>query len=91
MNNGLDSEVRRTLSFPGATDVPGPRNAPFSPNGLLFIMSEYRITFLPMEKTFPAEENETVLEVAMRSGIHINASCGGNGACGKCRIKNSGG
>ena len=23
----------------------------------------------------------------MRSGIHINASCGGNGACGKCRIK----
>jgi uncharacterized 2Fe-2S/4Fe-4S cluster protein (DUF4445 family) len=50
-------------------------------------MSEYRITFLPMERTFPAGEGETVLEVAMRSGIHINASCGGNGACGKCRIK----
>ncbi len=50
-------------------------------------MSEHRITFLPIEKTFPAGESETVLEVAMRSGIHINASCGGNGACGKCRIK----
>jgi len=50
-------------------------------------MSEYRITFLPMEKTFPVEETETVLEAAMRSGIHINASCGGNGACGKCRIR----
>ena len=25
--------------------------------------------------------------MAMRGGIHINASCGGNGACGKCRIE----
>src|SRR5208337_3953383 len=50
-------------------------------------MSLYRIKFLPSERTFPIDENETVLESAMRSGIHINASCGGNGACGKCRIK----
>jgi uncharacterized 2Fe-2S/4Fe-4S cluster protein (DUF4445 family) len=50
-------------------------------------MNQYRIKFLPSERTFPVEENETILEAAMRSGIHINASCGGNGACGKCRIK----
>ncbi len=50
-------------------------------------MNSYRVKFLPIEKTFPVEENETILEAAMRSGIHINASCGGNGACGKCRIK----
>jgi uncharacterized 2Fe-2S/4Fe-4S cluster protein (DUF4445 family) len=50
-------------------------------------MNRYRVKFLPIEKTFPFEENETILEAAMRSGIHINASCGGNGACGKCRIK----
>ena len=50
-------------------------------------MNRYRVKFLPIEKTFPVEENETILETAMRSGIHINASCGGNGACGKCRIK----
>jgi uncharacterized 2Fe-2S/4Fe-4S cluster protein (DUF4445 family) len=50
-------------------------------------MGLYRIKFLPSERTFPIDENETVLESAMRSGIHINASCGGNGACGKCRIK----
>ncbi len=50
-------------------------------------MSDYRVKFLPIDKTFPVEENETILEAAMRSGIHINASCGGNGACGKCRIK----
>ncbi len=34
-----------------------------------------------------AEEGESLLELAMKSGLHINASCGGNGACGKCRIK----
>jgi uncharacterized 2Fe-2S/4Fe-4S cluster protein (DUF4445 family) len=34
-----------------------------------------------------ASEGESLLELAMKSGIHINASCGGNGACGKCRIK----
>jgi uncharacterized 2Fe-2S/4Fe-4S cluster protein (DUF4445 family) len=46
-----------------------------------------KIAFLPMDRTFRAEENETVLDTAMRCGVHINASCGGNGACGKCRIK----
>jgi uncharacterized 2Fe-2S/4Fe-4S cluster protein (DUF4445 family) len=33
------------------------------------------------------EGDETILETAMRSGMHINASCGGNGTCGKCRVK----
>jgi uncharacterized 2Fe-2S/4Fe-4S cluster protein (DUF4445 family) len=50
-------------------------------------MKHYKVKFLPIEKIFPVEENETILEAAMRLGIHINASCGGNGACGKCRIK----
>ncbi len=48
---------------------------------------QHKITFLPMDRAFPVEEQETVLETAMRSGVHINASCGGNGACGKCRVK----
>lgn len=47
----------------------------------------HKISFLPMDLTFRGEENETVLDTAMRSGVHINASCGGNGTCGKCRIK----
>jgi len=51
------------------------------------VAEQRKITFLPMDRTFPAEESESVLETAMRSGVHINASCGGNGACGKCRIK----
>lgn len=33
------------------------------------------------------ENGHNLLETAMRAGIYINASCGGNGACGKCRVK----
>jgi uncharacterized 2Fe-2S/4Fe-4S cluster protein (DUF4445 family) len=46
-----------------------------------------RVTFLPIDRTVPSEGEETLLETAMRSGIHINASCGGNGVCGKCRVR----
>ena len=49
-------------------------------------MAKYRIRFLPMDKIFPAKYGDNLLEVAMMSGVHINASCGGNGACGKCRV-----
>ena len=49
-------------------------------------MAEYRVKFLPMDTVFSAGDGENLLDVAMRSGVHINASCGGNGACGKCRI-----
>jgi len=45
-----------------------------------------KVKFLPRDRVFPALADETILETAMRSGVHINASCGGNGACGKCRI-----
>ena len=50
-------------------------------------MATYKIKFLPRDRTYPAESGETLLETAMKSGVHINASCGGNGACGKCRVK----
>ena len=50
-------------------------------------MAQHRITFLPMDRIFIAEDSENMLEIAMKYGIHINASCGGNAACGKCRIK----
>ena len=50
-------------------------------------MAEYKVRFLPMDTVFPAADGENLLDVAMRSGVHINASCGGNGACGKCRVR----
>jgi uncharacterized 2Fe-2S/4Fe-4S cluster protein (DUF4445 family) len=52
---------------------------------------EYRIRFLPIDRSVPAEAGENLLEIAMKAGVHINASCGGRGVCGKCRVRVSGG
>ena len=48
---------------------------------------EYRVTFLPLDRVMQAEEGQNVLEIAMLAGVHINASCSGNGICGKCRVR----
>ncbi len=49
-------------------------------------MTQYKITFLPHEKQIEVEENTQLIRAAMDSGVHINASCGGEGVCGKCRV-----
>ncbi len=48
---------------------------------------EYRITFLPSNRSVVAEPGESLIKVARNAGIHINASCGGSGVCGKCRVQ----
>ncbi len=48
---------------------------------------EYRVKFLPIDRSFPAQDDQNILEVAMQAGVHINASCGGNGVCGKCKVR----
>ena len=35
----------------------------------------------------PAREGETLLAVAKRAGVPIQAPCSGLGSCGKCRVK----
>jgi uncharacterized 2Fe-2S/4Fe-4S cluster protein (DUF4445 family) len=50
-------------------------------------MKKHRITFLPSERIFDADDGDTILDAAMKAGVYINASCGGNSSCGKCRIK----
>lgn len=45
-----------------------------------------KIMFLPYQIEVEVPLGETVLEVAMKHGIHINASCGGRGVCNKCKI-----
>jgi len=44
------------------------------------------VTFLPHEKSITVPEGESLLRAAMEAGVHINASCGGDGVCAKCRI-----
>ena len=49
-------------------------------------MSEYDVTFLPHGKTVKVKKGESLLRAAMDAGVHVNASCGGEGVCGKCRV-----
>ena len=44
------------------------------------------VCFLPDNINISVQKGENLLEVAMRAGIHINASCGGAGVCGKCKV-----
>lgn len=44
------------------------------------------ITFLPYDLTVEVEEGANLLKAALAAGVHINASCGGAGVCGKCRV-----
>jgi uncharacterized 2Fe-2S/4Fe-4S cluster protein (DUF4445 family) len=45
-----------------------------------------RVVFKPYDITVEVPEGENLLRVALQAGVHINASCGGEGVCGKCRI-----
>jgi len=45
-----------------------------------------KVTFKPYDITIEVEEGENLLRAALNAGVHINASCGGEGVCGKCRI-----
>jgi uncharacterized 2Fe-2S/4Fe-4S cluster protein (DUF4445 family) len=49
-------------------------------------MKTYTVRFLPHEKDITVAEGTNLLRAAMEAGVHINASCGGEGVCGKCRI-----
>jgi len=46
----------------------------------------FKIRFLPHNKEIAVKEGETLIRAAMEAGVHINASCGGEGVCGKCRV-----
>ncbi len=46
----------------------------------------HSIEFQPAGKTVEVEDGTTIIRAARRAGLHINASCGGTGVCGKCRI-----
>ena len=49
-------------------------------------MPKHLITFYPGAKKISVDEGENLLQAAMEAGIHINASCGGSGTCGKCKV-----
>jgi uncharacterized 2Fe-2S/4Fe-4S cluster protein (DUF4445 family) len=49
-------------------------------------MEKNTVHFLPADEKVDVIRGDTLLDIAMDAGIHINAACGGEGACGKCRV-----
>jgi len=49
-------------------------------------MTHYKIQFLPHHKSIEVPEGQSIIRAALEAGVHINASCGGEGVCGKCRV-----
>lgn len=49
-------------------------------------MTTHKIKFLPYETEIEIENGDTLIRAALEAGVHINASCGGEGVCGKCRV-----
>ncbi|MBF0225111.1 MAG: DUF4445 domain-containing protein [Desulfobacterales bacterium] len=49
-------------------------------------MNMHKILFLPHNKEIFVKDGESIIRAALNAGVHINASCGGEGVCGKCRI-----
>ncbi len=45
------------------------------------------VTFSPGGERVVVPEGTTVLEAATRAGLHIVATCGGRGTCGKCAVR----
>jgi len=45
------------------------------------------VQFQPDNVTIEVDEGENLLTAAAKAGIYINAYCGGDGVCGKCKVK----
>ena len=46
-----------------------------------------QVTFQPMGKTFTVPVGESLFETAVQVGVEVDTVCGGNGSCGKCKVK----
>lgn len=52
---------------------------------------EIKVTFQPSGRSVYVLPGTTLLEAAGRAGIILQTPCGGQGTCGKCRVKLTGG
>jgi len=46
-----------------------------------------RVSFSPLGNSGVAKHNETLLDVARRTGAPIGNACGGIGICNRCRVR----
>jgi uncharacterized 2Fe-2S/4Fe-4S cluster protein (DUF4445 family) len=50
-------------------------------------MEKFKVTFLPDNRTVIVEKDRTILSAAISAGVSINSPCGGDGVCGRCKVK----
>jgi uncharacterized 2Fe-2S/4Fe-4S cluster protein (DUF4445 family) len=50
-------------------------------------MKKFAVNFLPSGASVTVKEGTTILKAAERAGVYLNSVCGGEGTCGKCRVK----
>lgn len=50
------------------------------------LANKKRVYFKPDNVETVVEEGENLLQAAISAGVHINASCGGSGVCGTCKV-----
>ncbi len=48
--------------------------------------SHYKVHFLPSKVTVDIEKDKTILDASYKGDLFINALCGGDGTCGKCKV-----
>lgn len=46
-----------------------------------------RVTFQPLGKSYDVPFGDTLFEAAVQAGVEVDTVCGGNGSCGKCKVK----
>lgn len=46
-----------------------------------------KVRFLPDNKEVEVERGTSLFKAAERAGIYLNSLCGGEGVCGKCRVR----
>jgi uncharacterized 2Fe-2S/4Fe-4S cluster protein (DUF4445 family) len=46
----------------------------------------YTVVFLPDKKEITASKGANLLSCAIRAGMHLHSSCGGDGVCGRCKV-----
>ena len=50
-------------------------------------MEKFKVTFYPDNKSIEVEKGKTILSAAISAGAYLNSSCGGDGVCGRCKVK----
>lgn len=51
------------------------------------VSTTVRVTFRPRGDTFDVPVGQTLFEAAARAGVEVDTVCGGQGTCGKCRVR----